>query len=332
MSYGSDYRDRQRRSRRREQRLVFNVVRSIVVTAALVAIAFAFDVPKKIRQKLVPADPVAVAERDNPVPQLSAQRSVEESLDALDRSEQKSEPQLSDAAAEIEQVKVTDAPPHSPSPTALERNVQPAVADQYAGRRVRLRLDKKQVKISLTELDSKDQLEERVRIIALRNIDEKVELSPKDGIVAGDSELQILFPEYPRVRILINTERIGNRVFLMVEPQMASRMGVPMPYTLSKIKSEAFKVRREARDLINLQTQENAELPRLTNLLNSARLPLADYKQGKLRLGILKDNVKQREGQIKEVSQSVEQANAIEKLAGVMHRRAELCFEVLDNH
>ena len=73
MSYGSDYRDRQNRSRRREQRLVINAIRSVVTTAALVAIAFAFDVPQKIREKLMPREPEQLAERSESTPRPEQQ-------------------------------------------------------------------------------------------------------------------------------------------------------------------------------------------------------------------------------------------------------------------
>ncbi|MCH8841290.1 MAG: hypothetical protein IH831_11595 [Planctomycetes bacterium] len=329
MSFSSDYRDRQRRSRRREQRLVIYAIRSIVTTAALVAIAFAFDVPEKIREKLRKPAPETVVAHNEPTAEARKQPPVEESPNALANSRRQRTFTRQNVAVEHKPA----GPPHPPAPPAeIEPIDQATDGDENVGRRVKLKLDKKLMRILLPELIVGENLVGRVRVIALRKLEEKVELAPADGLVATDDDLQILFPEYPRARILVRTDKIGQGIFLVVEPQMALWADKPMPYTLKKIKSEAFKTRRAADEFFASLAAAEAEFHRLENWLNTARnIPLDDFNEGKFRLKELDVLVKQMKGRVEKVNQGVQQINALEQLARLLHDRAILQFAVADS-
>ncbi len=341
MSYGSDYRDRQRRTRRREQRLVFRAIRSLVATAALIAIAFAFDVPEKIREKLRPRAPEAVAARDESAVEARERAPVDLSSDAAGISSRRHPPLPRDFSNEHQQTVPGEnelaESPENPShdaalSTEVERNSQTTKEDEYTGRRVKLELDKKQMKILLPELVAGENRVDLVRVIGLRNLKEKFELKPASGLVGANSELQILFPEYPRARFLVRTDKIGQRIFLVVEPQMALWADQPMPYTLNKIKSEAFKTRRAADEFFSSLAATQAELPRLKNWLETARnIPLDDFKKGTFRVKELESLIPRLEGRVEEVEQGVQQVNALEGFVRVLHNRTELQFVVADS-
>ena len=337
MSFSSDYRDRQRRNRRQEQRLVIYAIRSIVTTAALVAIAFVFDVPEKIRERLRPRVPEAVAARSESATEAREQPPVDERWDSSAISGRRRAPLPRDIPTEPQQAEPAAAPERPSHPLAPPAEIEPidhaTDGDENIGRRVKLKLDKQLMKILLPELIAGENLVGRVRVIALRKLEEKVELAPADGLVGTDAELQILFPEYPRARILVRTDKIGQRIFLVVEPQMALWADKPMSYTLTKIKGEAFKTRRAADEFFASLAANKAELLRLTNWLNTARnIPLDDFNQGKFRVKELDDLIKQMEGRVEQIKQGVQQVNALERLARVLHDRAVLQFEVADSH
>ena len=322
MSFSSDYRDRRRRNRRQELRWIIYTFRSIVTTAALVAIAFAFDVPGKIRERLRPRVPEAVAARSE------SAAAAKEQPRARPQREIPAEPQQAEPEA------VPERPLHPPAPPAeVEPIDQAADGDENVERLVKLKLDKKLMRIPLAELTAGESPIGRVRVIALLKLKEKVELAPADGLVGTDADLQILFPEYPRARILVRTDKIGQRIFLVLEPQMALWADKPMSYTLTKIKGEAFKTRRAADEFFASLAANKAELLRLTNWLNTARnIPLGDFNQGKFRVKELDGLIKQMEDRVEQIKQGVQQVNALERLARVLHDRAVLQFEVADSH
>ncbi len=323
MSFSSDYHDRQRRNRRRELRWIIYTFRSIVTTAALVAIAFAFDVPGKIRERLRPRVPEAVVARNEPATEAREQPPVEETSNATTKSRGERTSVRQDVA--VEDQPVEDQP--------VEPIDQAADGDENVERLVKLKLEKKLMRIPLAELTAGENPVGQVRVIALRKLEEKVELAPADGLVGTDADLQILFPEYPRARILVRTDKIGQRIFLVVEPQMALWADKPMSYTLTKIKGEAFKTRRAADEFFASLAANKAELLRLTNWLNTARnIPLDDFNRGKFRVKELEDLIKHMEDRVEQIKQGVQQVNALELLARELHDRAVLQFEVADSH
>ncbi len=332
MSFGSEYRDRRRKNRRRDLRLVIYTIRSIVATASLVAIAFAFDLPEKIREKLRKPSPQATSQREvaRNASAIEARKPpvAKESIEPPDNFPRERNSGQHEVAVEHRPVALPPAPVATVEAQPIEKL---AVRDEEIGRHVKLRLDRKLMKIPLEELAVGETLVGRVRVIALRGLKEKFELMPEDGLVGADADLQILFPEYSQARILVRTDKIGHRIFLIVEPQMALWADEPMPYTVNKIKSEAYKTRRAADEFFVSLAANKAELPKLVNWLNAARnIPLADFNRGKLRVKKLEGIIKQMEGRVDEVSQGVQQVNALEQLALALHNQAVLQFEVVD--
>lgn len=342
MSYGSDYRDRRRRNRRSDQRLVIYAIRSIVTTAALVAIAFAFDVPEKIREKLRPRAPEKVVARSESAAEASERPPAGEPTGTSASPRRRPAPLRPDVEVESRSTGQTKSElavsPERPSrPSASPAEVEPidrAVdKDEHIGQRVKLKLDKRRMNIPLAELSAGDTYAKRVRVIALRKLEEKFELAPTDGWVTTDADLQILFPDHPRARILIRTVKSGKRMSLVVEPQMALWADQPMPYTLKKIKSEAFKTRRAAEEFLASLDANRAELPWLKNQLGTARnIPLDEFHRGKRREKELENLIKQMEGRVDEVTQGVQEVDALEGLAKVLHGQATLQFQVTDSH
>jgi hypothetical protein len=322
MSFSSDYRDRRRRTRRREQRLVFRAIRSLVATTALVVIAFAFDVPEMIREKLRGPEPETVAARRE-----SAAEAREQPRTLLQRD-------IPVELQEVEPAAAPEKPSHLQAPPAeVEPIDQATYGDENVELRVKLKLDKKLMRISLAELTAGESLIGRVRVIALLKLEEKFKLVPADGLVGADDDLQILFSEYPRARFLVRTDKIGQHIFLILEPQMALWADKPMSYTLTKIKGEAFKTRRAADEFFASLAANKAELARLNNWLGAARnIPLDDFNRGKFRVKELEDLIKQMEGRVEQVHQGVQQVNALERLARALHDRAVLQVEVADSH
>jgi hypothetical protein len=192
-----------------------------------------------------------------------------------------------------------------------------------------LQLDKKQMKIPIAELPDAQQAPPRVRVVDLRGVEEEVQLVPTDGVVGA--ELQLLFPGHPRARILVRTDKSGDRLLLVVEPQMALWAEQPMPFTLKRIKSEAHQKRRAGDEFFATLAADKANRTALENWLNNARgIPLDAYKRGKARYEALESSVHQREGQVETVRKDVQEIDALEHLAGQLHAQAKLWFEVVD--
>lgn len=340
MTHSTDYRDRHRRSRRRDQRVFMYVLRSIVTTAALVAIAFAFDLPEKTRDKLrAPAPEPSVVRRESAAEAKQQPPAEEPSETQATIREERApvQPNLtfdrqSAGPSARELATRPESPVRSPVPASNTEPIDSAQEYEDLGRRVRLSLDKKLLRIPLVELAPDEESKGRVRVIALRKLEEKTELVPKGGIVGSDVELQILFPDYPRARLLVRMDKIGQRNFLIVEPQMALWAEKPMPFTLDRIKHEAHKTKRSAEEFFATLATNKTELPRLVNWLNTAQnIPLAEHKRGKARVQELQVLINQMESRVEQMNQAVEQMTALERLAQVLHEQAELQFVVTDS-
>jgi hypothetical protein len=350
MSYSSELQERRRRNRRQNTRLLIYVVRSLLTTAALVAIAFAFDVPERIRAKLwgPPHEAAALQPTENsttrrpPVQRQTAEApaTVVEPPDRINDLPRRSSTPKEQIAL---QSKPTTSPgkdevviPHRPRPAVLAPNGKPPVVpeadkDESIGQYSVLKLVKKQMRIPIVEAPAEGNSTPRVRVIALREVEAKVELQPADGIV-GDDELQIVFPDCPRARILVRVDKIGQRIFLVIEPQMALWADQPMPYTLKKIKSEAHKTRQAAEEFfvrLAAAEEEKASLEAWIQPGTGIK-PLADVQRANKRIAVLKALIEQMNGQVEAVKLGVEQVDELQRLADLLHDQAKLQFETVD--
>lgn len=352
MSYSSELDERRRRKRRQDARLVIYALRSVVATAALVAIAFAFDLPEKIRARLWGPPPrVATQEprvgRTSPRPPIQTQEQEAERpaletkvLDPFDDPPRRQSATESGFALENNPVapagKDEVVIPGRPGKTVLgpgdDSPVAPKVDEEEPiGQLVELKLDKRQLRIPLADVTDKGDPKLRVRVIALREIEAKVELQPTDGMV-DDEQLQILFPDCPRARILIRVDKIGQRIFLVVEPQMALWADQPMPYTLKKIKSEAHKTRQAADEFFIQLAAAEEEKAALEAWIKPGTgiKALADVQRANKRIAVLNALIEKMSSQIDEVKQGVEQVDALERLADLLDGEAKLQFETID--
>ncbi len=215
MSYSSDLDERRRRNRRQDARLLIYALRSLVATAALVAIAFAFDVPETIRAKLWGPPPEASVQqptRNSALPRPPLQKREIVELAAEEGSPNPFDDPPRRQPISKEKVALERKPANPPGKdevlipgrprqavlAPIERSpAAPAVdEDERFGQYFVQKLDKKRMKIPLAEASSAGNSKPRVRVIALREVEPQVELEPIEGTV-GDDELQILFPEFP---------------------------------------------------------------------------------------------------------------------------------------
>ena len=350
MSYSSDLKERRRRKRRQDARLLIYSLRSLVATAALVAIAFAFDVPEKIRARLWPPEVAAHEPRDVPEPPHpraeSRKRELESQTSDTDNFEPFDDPLRRPAATEEGFARGNDLPapmgkdeiviPGRAQQPAVEPTAKPPTTAQVEeedprGQLVVLKLDEKLMRIPLLDASEEADSKPRVRVIALRESEAKTELQPTDGVV-GDDPVQIVFPDLPRVRILVRVDQIGQRIFLLVEPLMALWADQPMPYTLKKVKSEAHKTRQAADEFffqLAAAEQEKATLEAWVKPGTGIKA-LADVQRANKRIAVLNVLIEQMNGQIDEVRQGVEQVAELERLAGLLHGKAELQFETVE--
>lgn len=346
MIHGSDYDERRRRHRRQDTRLLIYALRSIVTTAALVAIAFAFDVPAKIRARLFPLPPATVAHipREDNAPQNRGREEVEETPKAEfpdelpgDPPRRRSEPQPHPAQGlplpehqPSDKVVVPRRPPRPELPRDDHQrapNPRPVEPDSLF---IVLDLDRRLMKHPLADAPADRRQSPKLRILGLKSAEAKSEIEPADGVVAD--ELQVLFPEHSRARILVRTEKSGDRLLLVIEPQMALWAEQPMPFTVKKIKGEAHKARRAADEFVaSLAADKQRKTALLDWLKNGRGIPLDQFKQGKLQYQELEKSIKLRESQVETVQQGAAEVGALEQLASSLHDQAELHFELVDS-
>jgi hypothetical protein len=349
MSYSSDLNERRRRSRRQDTRLLIYALRSLVATAALVAIAFAFDVPETIRASLWGPPPEASAQRPtgNPAPsrppsqkreivKLAAEEDAPNPFDDPPRRHPVSKEgfDLGNKPTALSGKDEVIIPGRPRQPVLEPRGKSPAAPavdeDERFGQFFVLKLDKKRMRIPLAEAPAEGKPKPRVRVIALRKVEAQVELQPSDGKV-GDGDLQIMFPEFPRARILIRVDKLGQRIFLIVEPQLALWADQPMPYMLNRIKSEAHKTRRAAEEFFAQLAAAEEERASLEAWIKPGTgiKPLANVQRANNRLAALKAIIDQMKGHADAVKQGVEQVDELEKLADLLHDHAELQIEMV---
>lgn len=332
----ADYKDRWQRNRRQDTRLIFYALRSLLTTAALVAIAFAFDVPAKLRAKFwgIPAasqvvvvDPAA----SNPPRPQPAPPAKEPAADPFPDPPRRK----------------LVTPPESPSTFAAPAGDTIVVHDRSAAKK-RPQLDKPPrpepvvepppehwVTLDLAKRVAKVPLDEsvggsRMRIVGLRDTDAQTELKPPDGLLVD--QVEIIFPEVPRARILVRTDKIGARLALEIEPQMALWAEDPMPMVLKKVQSEAHRSRVSAAEFNRQLVLDKQRHKELELWLNNARgVPLDDYKRGKYEHQWLTTSIKERDAQVDAMAQAVAEMEALETLVLSLHGKAKLCFELVDS-
>lgn len=338
MSYGSDFHERRRRRRQQDTRLLVYAVRSIVTTAALVAIAFAFDVPEKLRARFFAPQPNAVA-------RLSQPQSVPQEPDPLPppvqgngQDPQPRNPAMPPQSAQKPIPEIEPPPPQQPNnapPEKLPANPAPQQAlpapirKQPEHETLALDLSKKQSRIRLVTPD--DKVPPRVRVNGLGNVKAKYKLVPPDGMV-GDG-LEVLFPAHPRARLLVHIDKVGERFFLILEPQMALRADKPVPMTLKDVKRVAFRTRRDAQDFFTTLAAAKDEKAALEAWIKPGTgiKPLAGVRQAKNRINELTILIERMDAQRETVKNSVEELDLLEQIANSLHGQGELHFAPVDS-
>ena len=180
------------------------------------------------------------------------------------------------------------------SPPEQEQVDQADSQEKLQGRGVKLELAKKPMRIALDKVRVGDELDRRVRVISLTDLNEQVELKPADGWVGKDAAVQVRFPKHPRARLLVRIDKIGQRVFLIVEPQMNLWADKPMPFTLTKTKGEAFQARREGDEFFASLAANKEEAAAIDRWLKApGGKVLAEKNRAKHRAAQLKELIGQ---------------------------------------
>jgi len=292
----------------------------------MIAVAVTFDLPGRLRDKWFPKDLETVEQAHK---QQTNAPSPKRSLEQLTERVPVDEP--SEPARDMPPIEAKKNYPSQADEKSQKALIDKKIQEPVNWELMLLDLTKKTQVVPLIEYESKGVKYPIVRIIALKNIEEAYQLSSQDGLIEKGGELSISFTSIPNARLRFSLDRMGARIVLRIEAQMKLWAKKPMPFTIKKIKTEAFRTRRRADQFFVTLSALRSEKTSLEAWLNA---PVAKSLQArgeaKLRVTVIGNNIKQMEGQSEAVKNEVQIVNGLEKLSQQLHKTAQLQFLVVD--
>lgn len=320
MSFLSQYENRRRNQRRQQIRWVLRSIRTVLATAILVGLAFLFDVPERLREKLG---------LDQPPEQVNSREIADAANPSREQAAHKPQHSAAAAQAEVKQpepvrpaveriaLPTTRGEPHSEPPSR-----QPLLtAEQHQAESVK---ESPTIEVPLEMLKTVQRepvaespaAEIQIKIVGLKNVQFSHRVMPEDGLVLSSQEANILFDKFPRARVNFTIVELGNRVFLQIEPQLAKEDGTPMPYNLRKINKLAKETERGAEEFaarLNALEQEQQQLQKWIN--SRVTKPIVQRQRARARLGELSKLIPPLKKQVPAVRAEVELVTTYQSLA-----------------